>query len=375
MKRRTYSIVIVALLAFAVLGKGETSWGANEPPLKGAPIPTQKTQATNLLVNGSMEEGFYWKYPNHYVAKGWNRWWIHGTVLPEYDDTRTWRPHFDGNHAQTYFKWGNAYTAGIYQVVSGLTPCTPYQLAAWSRNHSLEGALPHARIGLDPEGRDFAPDGAAKTGLPPATVWSREQTVLSTWEELSVEAEPVGDRLTAILYAAPRPSDNRTYYYDTFWDAGRLTAVPFPNDRLPEPTVWKPSGFITNVVTQVGAGIVVVEWDTLEPASTQVWYDIITPTVPITPGGTLLISHTIYLPLVMFQPPPDHEYDLATPLDTSPTIHHRAVISSLKEGEKARFVILSRRRIDTACTTEMYGAITSPSMPPLLYVYLPLATK
>jgi hypothetical protein len=375
MKRQIYSIVIAVLIAFAVLGTGETSWGADEPPLKGAPIPTQKTQATNLLVNGSMEEGFYWKYPNHYVANGWKRWWIHGTVLPEYDDTRTYRPHFDGKHAQAYFKWGDTYTAGIYQVVSGLTPCTPYQLAVWSRNHSLEGALPHARIGLDPEGQDFAPNGAVKTGLPPATVWSWEQTSLFTWEELSVETEPVGDRLTAILYAAPRPGDNRTHYYDTLWDAASLTAASFPNNRLPEPALWEPSGFITNVVTRVGAGILVVEWDTLEPASTQVWYDIITPTVPITPTGTLLISCTVYLPVVISQPSIDREYDFATPLDTSPTTHHRAVVSPLKAGEKAKFVILSRRRIDTACTTEMYGAITSPGMPPLLYVYLPLTTK
>ena len=375
MKQSTGRLLIVTLLITVVLNAGEISWGEEKIPEKEGLIPIKDEQAENLLVNGSMEGGFYWKYPNHYIAYGWKRWWIHGTVLPEYDDTRIWRPHFDGNHAQTYFKWGSAYVAGIYQVVSGLTPCTPYQLTMWSRNHSLEGALPHARIGLVPEGRDFTPDGAVKTGLPPTTVWSREQTSLSTWEELSVEAEPTGDRLTVILYAAPKPSDNRTHYFDTFWDAGRLVTVPFPNNRLPEPNLWEPSGFITNVDSQMGAGNLVIEWDTLEPASTQVWYDVIAPTVPITPGGTLLLSSTVYLPSVMSQRPPDREYAFATPLDTSPTTHHRVTISSLKEGERVRFIVLSRRPIDIACTTEAYEPITTGSMSPLLYVYLPLVTK
>jgi hypothetical protein len=365
------------LLITTILNAGAISWGEENILEKKDLIPVKDAQAENYLVNGSMEEGFYWKYPNHFVANGWKRWWIDGTVLPEYDDTRKTRPHFDGSHAQTYFKWGNAYEAGIYQVVSGLMPCMSYRLTMWSRNHSLEGALPHARIGLDPEGRELTPDGAVKTGLPATAVWSPEQTSLFVWEELTVEAEPTQDRLTVILYAAPRPGDSRTHYYDTFWDAGRLVAAPFPNDRLPEPDSWGTSGFVSNVDIQMGAGNLVIEWDTLEPAPTQIWYDVIAPTTPITPGGTLLISSTIYLPSVMSQllRPPDREYNFATPLDTSPVTHHRATISSLEEGERVSFIILSRRRTGTACTTEVYGQITTASVPPLVDVYLPLVAK
>jgi hypothetical protein len=205
----------------------------------------------NLLVNGNMEDlPFYWRYPNHYVAGGWSRWWIDGTVLPEYDDVRPGRPYrYDGHHAQVYFKWGNNYTAGIFQVVEGVTPCTPYRLSMWGRSHSLEGAHPHTKVGLDPTGSEVTPDGAVKHGLPPLTAWSREQTELFTWEELTVEAESLGEQMTAILYASPQPGSTATHYYDTFWDAGMLVPTNFPDGKLPTPSDWQPSGFIQNLST------------------------------------------------------------------------------------------------------------------------------
>ncbi len=349
---------VVPLIALLIIGGWLAKDGgaiAQAPDSPDQPLVTQPS--ANLLVNGNMEElPFYWRYPNHFIAGGWIRWWIHGTVLPEYDDVRPSRPwRYDGDHAQVYFKWGNGYTAGIYQVVSGLTPCTPYRLTMWARNHSLESALPHARIGLDPQGTQLTPDDsdcAVKAGLPPLTVWSQEQTALFTWEQLSVEAEPLGDRLTAILYASPwRPNDGLTYYFDTFWDAGSLTAVSFPNDRLPAPTSWTPSGFIYNVVTTTVSGGVTVAWDTLEPASTQVWYNVITPTAPITPTGMF----TVYLPLVSKFA---GQYAFATPLDTNRTTHHQATISGLEPGVRVEFVLLSRRPQANACTTEVYGPLT-----------------
>ncbi|MCX7949984.1 MAG: hypothetical protein N2509_07710, partial [Treponemataceae bacterium] len=129
-----------------------TDWPAN------LPVEAQG-QTPNLLINGNFDElPFYWRPPNHFIAGGWARWWIDGTVLPEFDDVRTQRPYYDGGHAQVYFKWGHTYEAGIYQVVSGLTPCVPYRFTMWARNHSLPGVLPHARIGLDPEGTQLTPD-------------------------------------------------------------------------------------------------------------------------------------------------------------------------------------------------------------------------
>ncbi|MBC7227585.1 MAG: hypothetical protein H5T61_10180 [Thermoflexales bacterium] len=339
--------------------------------------PVETTSAgPNLLVNGNFDDPnypFYWRYPNHFVAGGWIRWWIHLTVLPEYDDARSQRPYYDGGHAQVYFKWGHTYEAGIYQVVSGLTPCTPYRFTMWARNHSLEGVLPHARIGLDPEGTQLTPsddDCAVKTGLPPKTVWSREQTALFTWEELSVEAEPLGNRLTAILYAHPEPpNDGRTYYFDTIWDAGRLITGTYPGGRMPEPVSWTPSGFITNIVTSTLLNTLVVEWDTLAPASAQVWYNVISPTEPISFTGVF----TVYLPLVVKSP----YYMFATALEASPSTHHRAVIGNLQNGQIVRFVVLSRRLYGGACVTEVSEPIevTISGIPPLNQVYLPTVLK
>ncbi|MCX7681805.1 MAG: hypothetical protein N2508_07565 [Anaerolineae bacterium] len=294
-----------------------------------------------------MEEGFYWRYPNHFIANHWIRWWIHLTVLPEYDDARPWRPvRYDGEHAQAYFKWGHPYIAGIYQVVTGLTPCVPYRLTMWARNHSLEDALPHARIGLDPRGTQLTlsdDDCAVKAGLPPLTVWSREQTALFVWEELAVEAEPLGDRLTAILYASPQPGPrNVTYYYDTFWDAGRLVQVPFPGNKLPAPSSWTPSAFIQNLRATPLLDTLLVTWDTPQTAPSQVWYRVESSGALSTLGGTG------YDPVSTAQ-----SYPGATPPGTAPVTNHRAVITGLKLGDKVEFVALSRRPMDTACVTEV----------------------
>ncbi|RME31895.1 MAG: hypothetical protein D6793_11780 [Thermoflexia bacterium] len=375
-------IIAIATVAIAEPPPPETGRSPLAPPPMGAmtwlPAPPVEAQSQmpNLLVNGNFDDPaypFYWRYPNHFVAGGWIRWWIHLTVLPEYDDARSQRPYYDGGHAQVYFKWGHTYEAGIYQVVTGLTPCTPYRFTMWARNHSLDGVLPHARIGLDPEGTQLTPsddDCAVKTGLPPKTVWSREQTALFTWEELSVEAEPLGTRLTAILYAHPEPpNDGRTYYFDTIWDAGRLITGTYPGGRMPEPLSWTPSGFITNVTTATVLNTLVIEWDTPAPASTQVWYNIVSPTTPISFTG----AYTVYLPLVMKAP----QYAYATALDVTPVTHHRAVIGGLQNGQIVRFVVLSRRASGGACVTEVSEPmeVVISGIPPLSHVYLPVVSR
>ncbi|MGB9872694.1 MAG: hypothetical protein ACPLYD_13655, partial [Anaerolineae bacterium] len=110
-------------------------------------------------------------------------------------------------------------------------------------------------------------------------------------------------------------------------------------------------------------------WDTPTPASTQVWYTIISPTAPISFTG----AFTVYLPLVMKAP----QYDYATPVDVTPVTHHRAVIGGLQNGQTVRFVVLSRRLSDGACVTEVSAPIevTITDIPPLHHVYLPVVMK
>lgn len=319
--------------------------------------------AGGLLLNGNFEEiPFYFQVPNHWVAGGWHRWWTDTTpTMPEFDDLRPWSPPaFDGIHAQVYFKWGTSYEAGIYQEVSGLTPCVPYRLTMWAHNDSLVGVFPHARIGLDPQGtqltsREFiGPENEYSIvhgGMPPLTVWSREQSNLFTWEQLVVEAEPVGEKLTAILYAYPEhPDDGRTYYFTTFWDAGQLTVSSFSGDRLPVPQNWTPSGFITDVNIVQDGNSLKVTWRTPSPASSQVWYDIIPPSVPI----TFTASSVVYLPIIANS---NASYAYATTLNTTPTTNHQALIPNLEDGQTVSLLLLSRRPYTEACITEIYGPI------------------
>ena len=215
MQQVTHFLVLSILIGVLILPGRQPAW-AEEVRWETNPPWPASAQEENLLGNGNMEDGFYKMYPNHYVANSWERWWIHETNLPEFADTRQTdpnRPHYEGKRAQAYFVWGDSYTAGIFQMIDGLTPCTPHRLTTWARNHSLDSVLPHARIGLDPQMIQPTSDGAVKDGLSEHTVWSEEQTELFSWEELSVQAEPAGSGLTVILYASPDEPDDRHYYY------------------------------------------------------------------------------------------------------------------------------------------------------------------
>lgn len=318
----------------------------------------------NLLLNGSFDTlPFYGPlYPNHRVAGGWYRWWIHGTILPEFDDVNT--PtctrcvyYVDGGHAQVYFKWGDHYTAGIYQVVPNLVPCRPYELTMHARTHSLPGAYPHARIGLDPLGADLTSGptlderGAVHDQAPlNRAAWSREQTVLFIWEKLSVTAEPVGSKLTAILYAAPRPGSDQVHFYDTYWDAGSLHPVSYPNGRLPIPNSG-PSDSVFNVVTTTNASTVTITWKTQALATSQVWYEFFTPSTPTPP----VYAHNVYFPLVA-QTSFRYSHATQAKLDTA-VRDHSAVISDIPTGQSVRFIVLARHVNDTgtACVTSYAG--------------------
>ncbi len=320
----------------------------------------------NLLTNGSFDEedpethGFKWFPPNHFVALHWHRWWINAwpsdPLIPEYDDMRPggrWPP-VDGDHAQVYFKWGHTYTAGIYQVVEGLTPCQPYELRMYARSEGVNGTVPHARIGLDPEGAalTLSDDVNDLLTMPEHTVWSEEQTQLNTWEQLNVTAEPVANSLTAILYASPTYAGAQTPYYDTFWDAGTLQATTYENGWLPIPTNVTP-GFISNVTIFTTTGSIMVTWDTQATASTQVWYS---HAIPQTITPTITLSNTLYMPLVSRT---TFDYDAATTLDLTPATFHQATISGLTAGEEVHFIVLSRHSTGDACVTEYAGPYVS----------------
>ncbi|MGC9400105.1 MAG: hypothetical protein ACP5HM_13335 [Anaerolineae bacterium] len=303
--------------------------------------PTAATDE-NVLLNPGFEDGSFVKYyPNHYVAASWNRWWIHGTNLPEFTDAGWSREPYEGNHAQIYHSLSR-YTAGIFQVVDDLTPCRPYELTMYTKTHAEEGTQPHSRMGLDPYGTHLTDDGAVKQGLPPATIWSEEQVSLLTWESLSVKAEPIGDKLTVILYAAPGPG---SVYYETYWDSGALVPSSYDGGRLPEPAMLSDFIYDVNVVT--GTTSITVSWHTTEPpAATQVWYNVFTPASPVTPTTTM--THTAYLPLISRGEEP---FAHATGISFMRATQHQALINGFAPGQGIRFIIVARRLNGDVCET------------------------
>lgn len=318
------------------------------------PLTVTMANTTEYLSNGGMEGDYYSRYPNHFVAPGWLRWWTEGPegiVLPEY----TYDEYYvvDGERSQRWHRLPQAYVAGLYQVTD-VVPCTLYELSAWTRQNATAGAVAHSRLGFDPKGQQLTAELSGGTcdliEFAPQTAWSSEQNVLETWERLAVVGEAASNKVTAILYSAPeRGSTVGVPFYSTYWDAGSMVQVPFPDGKLPSPTSWAPSSFInvTSVTADLDAGTVSIDWTTAAPASTQVWYAFYPPATPVTP--TTSLTHTVYFPLIAaFRPPSTY----MTTLDTTPKTGHHADVSGVPAGHTVVFVALSRRPDGTACRTE-----------------------
>ena len=319
---------------------------ADPPPEPQAEPQAPLGGGENLLRNGNMEEGFYWKYPNHFVANDWQRWWL-GEIIPEYDDVRPWRPwHYDGAHAQVYFKWGVPYTAGIFQQVT-VTPCAQYQFNMYGRNHSNVYVNHHTRIGIDPWGREY---GLYMTELPDDVAWSEEQTYYYEWGLHTVITESQAETITVLTYVSPDP-----YYttFDTLWDAGSLFELPPSPARFSGPFIPDSNGIITAITTTTQSGSVLVTWKTSQPASSQLWYQVIDLSPLPTPNPSL--TQRRYLPMVARamspQPVSIAKYTLYTQADAYDTTFHQTVINSLWPRQLVEFIVMVRAPGEDRCYT------------------------
>ncbi len=362
MKRRIWYLIITVSLIVLVPGKGKIS-------LRAGTEPPRQAQSSNLLANGSMEESFYWEPPNHWVARHWNRWWMKSSPIPEYDDVRDWRPYrYDGEHAQIYYwSWPQAYTAGIFQQVA-VQPCTFYQFDMYGRNTSWPNTNHHARIGLDPLGREY---DIYMSAFPDDVVWSAEQTFYRAWGQHIVATEAYSDHITAITYVSP---DYDAAPYETFWDAGTLTETAPPDGRLPAPEAMESDGFITNVITSASLDFLVIEWDTPAPASTQLWYSIwdnphVTSTVAYT-------DSVIYFPVVFNNYGAEPDFQHATLADQTPITHHWVKIGPFEDRQTVQFIALSRRLDGSECRTSSSDVMeTTLHIGPIFRLYLPLVVR
>jgi hypothetical protein len=349
-------IVGLILAGGIMLSRGITRGLAEEGHATAPHQPTVQPLSPdqNLLRNGGLNGDYYWVYPNHYVAPEWRRWWIAGSDLPEYDRSRgTSQPYLEGDRSQRMHKRGGHFVAGLYQTVTGITPCVPYELSAWARMSALTGVVPGNRVALDPTGVELtsAPTSGAIPGFAAETAWSDALTRQNQWQKLSVVGEATRHTVTVILYVNPvRTVSNEVHWYDTYWDDAQLTRQSFPDNRLPAPATWSTSGFVSRPTTFIAGSDVVVSWQTPTPASTQVWYAIYPPTSPLTPTDAM--TYTAYLPMVASSSSPS-TYTTMTPLSETPTTSHQVTVPGVPADHTVVFVALSRRPDGNICTTEV----------------------
>jgi len=350
----------------------------------GQETHTTSSDPENLLINGNMDElSFYPRPKNHYIAGMWYQWfWTAPHRIPEFIDGGS--PYHqvchpipedgncanEGNHSQGYILWsGLNFTAGIYQSVP-VTPCQMYEFQAYARNdlstyRSKVGIDPHGTMMppyVPPDGDDLPnncpPDGTSAcpnpgvsdpSALPSTITWSAESSpVALTWVSQTVTTEALSDTITVWTYTA---ASSESPSQSAYWDNASLKPAPFPENRLPSPTSWATTDFITQVTVLQEAGVITVSWETLEPAFGQVWYEHTQTHPTTTPAASL---YTNYIPLVTrnYRPYPYH----ATP-DTTPTLTHTATITGLASGDKLTIAILSRHHMTDTCTTEVYAPI------------------
>lgn len=411
--RITRELLLAAVLAIACM----TNWGLAlaVDPFHSPLLPQQATATletasiSNLLVNGDMDDSrfpFYWRPTNHYVVGMWYEWfWPKPHRIPEYVDGGI--PYHNvcypppppgetcesmGNHSQGYILWSEkTFLAGIYQAAD-VTPCLPYEFAAYTRT---DGSLYISKVGISPIGEvlppfdpsewDDYPDNCppdyhsecpnpgvdGPEDLPTSIIWSPAVNAPAfTWTRLSITTEALSDTLSVWTYTE---SSTESVSQSAYWDAATLLPASFTNNRLPAPLSWPPSGFITNVVTRTVLDHLVIEWDTPEPASGQVWYEFtvpITPSTPVTPT----LTHRVYLPLVIA--PLNLEY--ATAVDTRYTTHHSVSIIGVANGDIVDFIALSRRLLGNTCVTEVSEPlrVTISGVPSTIYrTYLPTVMR
>jgi hypothetical protein len=362
------AFLIATILSFMVLADtpksaNEANAMAPEPP--GPSLSTQATAATNLLVNGDMDQlGFYWRPTNHFVAGMWYEWFWTGAI-PEFLDGgikyhNVCYPPPAGlctdNHSQGYIRWGAAYVAGIYQPVS-VAPCTLYQFTAYNRNDDNNY---HPKVGIDPTGQvlppyvppdgdnlplNCPPDGHSKcpnpglhtpSDLPPNIVWSPEfDHAGGTWAAQSVTAEALSTTISVWTYAAP---DNvGSVSRSTYWDAASLVQVQSASSRLLTGTLPAPSpNFITGVTSSTTAIRANLSWQTSQPAVTQMLY------------------HWVGDAAMTVVPPPVtsvSDFESFTPVDSAALTGHSVRLANLHPTSIYDYAILARRVVAGTCQT------------------------
>ncbi len=384
MLRKVFLVAVI--LSFVVLAANpkpanEAKAMAPEPPEPS--LSAQTTAATNLLVNGNMDDPnlpFYWRPTNHFVAGMWYEWfWT--VAIPEFIDggIKTHNQCYPvpppgkicvddmHNSSQGYIRWGAPYIGGIYQPVS-VAPCALYQFEAYDRNDDVNY---HPMVGIDPTGQvlppyippdgDDLPLNCPPTGhskcpnpgieslseLPPHTVWSAETNPPKfTWVPISVTAEALSTTISVWTFTAPENTGSPSR--STFWDYASLVQVPrqtlSPDGRIPAPD-GRISGLTVTPLTTTAR----IQWTTSQPAFSQVLYRVQPTNTPYT--GTATLPPRIYLPIVARGGSNVSEYTFKTIPTTNAATNQSVTLTGLEASKTYEYVAISRWFNGSACVS------------------------
>lgn len=244
---RIWSLVLIWMVATSPVGAG----------------PAAQTPGVNLLVNPSFEGNYsIWNgIPEVKMPHGWQPWW---SEYPHNADWQNLRPEFDraatydgygyrvhgGTLALRYFKSFGSFTAGVYQVVDGITPGANLEFSAWGHAWSCsnwdlcheEQADGTNRVWSEPANANVV----LKIGIDPTggtdpfsdrVVWSAGVRALDYYRQFTVRATAQAARVTVFTFAWQEWAANNQ---DAYWDDASLVVVgggqAVPPTTAPLPT-------------------------------------------------------------------------------------------------------------------------------------------
>jgi LysM repeat protein len=169
------------------------------------------------------------------MAPGWKPWWIKERptdVNPEYKpatrDVSGNRVH-GGDRAAQYFSFWSTHKAGLRQTLA-VPANAVVQFSIWGHAWLTEAdgtvvsdraGTPNMRIGIDPAG------GTNPYGQ--SIVWSDYLQAYDSYQQFSVQARAIGDKVTVFTFSAPSVNPNSPEYgfkhTDVFWDDASLVVV------------------------------------------------------------------------------------------------------------------------------------------------------
>jgi len=284
------------------------------------------------------------------VRQDWRLWFEHETGLinadPEEGDDAFIHTQPSSVKMRLFEPTGRQ-SGGLYQPIYNTTPCFTYEfkMYVYSRIKESDDQTTALQVGIDRTG--WALDPAHAPGVhsfPSTMVWSTPKTQTGRFVPLTVQAEAAANKITVFTYADVTGGGSHKIY----WDTGSLREIAPTSIVDPENPPAPDNIYILPQTPSVGRTTATINWTTAVEAMGQVFYQA-KPTSPEPPTSTLLLSHTVYLPLV--QSSQQQEDWQSTALDTTMSFDHSMPLTGLRPDTTYEYFVASRGLSGAACET------------------------